>query len=64
MGVKERVRALLARLPDDCSFDDVLYEIYVAQQVEEGMRAVREGRVVPHEQVMRELRRKWLDGST
>jgi hypothetical protein len=24
------------------------------------LRAAREGRVVPHEQVMRELRRKWL----
>jgi predicted transcriptional regulator len=62
MRAKETVRDLLERLPDDCTFEDVLYHVYVAQQVEEGTRAARDGRVIPHEQVMRELRRKWLGG--
>jgi hypothetical protein len=60
MRAKDTVRELLDRLPDDCTLDDVLYHVYVAQQAEEGMRAARDGRVIPHEQVMRELRRKWL----
>jgi hypothetical protein len=62
MRAKETLRALLERLPDDCSFEDVLYHVYLVQQVEEGSRAAQEGRVVPHDQVMRELRRKWLGG--
>ena len=62
MGVKDAVRALLDRLPDDCTLEDVLYHVYVLQKIEEGDQAVREGRVVPHEQAMRELSEKWLAG--
>jgi hypothetical protein len=63
MRAKDTVRELLDRLPDDCSLEDVLYHVYVVQQAERGMQAAREGRVIPHEQVMRELRRKWLAGA-
>ena len=63
MRAKDTVRELLDRLPDDCSFEDVLYHVYVVQQAEEGVRAAIEGRVIPHEQVMRELRRKWVGGA-
>lgn len=63
MRAKDAVRALLDRLPDDCSLEDVLYRSYVVQQVEEGLQAVLEGRVIPHEQVVRELRRKYARGS-
>jgi hypothetical protein len=59
MRVKDTVREMLDRLPDDCSFDDVLYHVYVLQKFADGARAEREGRLVPHEQVFRELRRKW-----
>ena len=34
MEVKEAVRALLDRLPDDCSVEDVLYHLYVLPAVE------------------------------
>ena len=37
MSVKDTVRALLDRLPDDCTFEDVLYHLYVIQ-VERGDR--------------------------
>jgi hypothetical protein len=33
---KQTVRALLDRLPDDCSVEDVLYHLYVLQAVERG----------------------------
>ncbi len=59
MRPKEAVRALLDRLPEDCSLEDVLYHVYVLQSVEEGLEDVRAGRVIPHEQVVRELRRRW-----
>jgi hypothetical protein len=59
MQAKHAVLELLDRLPDDCSFEDVLYHVYVLQKFEAGARAEREGQVVPHEDVFRELRRKW-----
>jgi hypothetical protein len=63
MTAKETVRALLDRLPDDCSLDDVLYHLYVVHAVGEGLADVEAGRVVPHSHVAAELRRKWPLGS-
>jgi predicted transcriptional regulator len=60
---KETVRALLERLPDDCSLDDVQYHLYVVQAVERGVSDNAAGRVIPHEQVAADLRRKWTLGS-
>ncbi len=59
---KETVKALLDRLPDDCSLDDVLYHLYVIQAVERGLEDVAQGRVIPHDVVAATLRRKWQAG--
>jgi predicted transcriptional regulator len=63
MTAKDTVRALLDRLPDDCSLDDVQYHLYVVQAVGRGVGDGEAGRVIPHEQVEADLRRKWLLGS-
>ena len=60
MQTKETVKAILDRLPDDCSLEDVLYHLYVIQAVDQGKAEVRAGETIPHEQVAEELRRKWL----
>jgi predicted transcriptional regulator len=63
METKDTVRALLERLPDDCTLDDVLYHLYVVQAVERGRADVAAGRTIPHAQVAAELRKKWLLGA-
>ena len=63
MEAKQAVRALLDRLPDDCSVEDVLYHVYVLQAVERGQAEVAAGRTIPNEEVDRAMRRKWLRGS-
>jgi predicted transcriptional regulator len=55
---KETVRALLDRLPDDCTLEDVLYHLYVVQAVDRGLADGESGRVVSQEQVAAELRHK------
>jgi len=56
MTTKEAVRALLNRLPDDCSLEDVLYHLYVLQAIEQGQAEVAAGRTIPHEKVGPERR--------
>ena len=63
MSTKDSVRALLDRLPDDCSLEDVLYHLYVVQQVELGLAEADTGNVIPHEQVVQELERRWILGA-
>jgi predicted transcriptional regulator len=59
MRDKDAVRAMLDRLPEDCSLEQILYHVYVMQCIEEGDRDIREGRVIPHEEVMQELWERW-----
>jgi len=63
MTTKETVRAILDRLPDNCSIDDVLYQLYVVQAVGRGDADIAAGRTVSHERVDADLRRKWLLGA-
>jgi len=63
MTTKDTVRALLDRLPESCSLEDVQYHLYVLQAVAQGDTDIAAGNTVPHEQVESELRRKWLLGN-
>lgn len=63
MEAKETVRALLDRLPDDCSVEDVLYHLYVLQAIERGQADVTAGRIIPQEEVESAMCRKWLRGA-
>jgi len=41
---KEEVKALLDKLPDDCSLEDVQYHLYVVEKIHRGIeRADKEG---------------------
>ena len=63
MSTKDTVRALLDRLPEDCTLDDVQYHLYVIQAVERGLADIEAGRTLSQEEVAEKLRRKWLLGS-
>ncbi|HEX2095456.1 MAG TPA: hypothetical protein VHG28_23875 [Longimicrobiaceae bacterium] len=52
---KDEVRRLLDELPEDASFDDIQYHIYVREKIELGRRAVREGRVMDQEEAERRM---------
>ena len=57
---KEEVRKMLESLPDDVSYEDIQYHIYVRQKIERGLKEVREGHVFSQEEVERRMS-KWLD---
>ena len=52
---KQVVLEAVQSLPDDASFEDVEYLLYVRARIEEGLRAADEGRLVPHEEVKRRM---------
>jgi predicted transcriptional regulator len=49
--VKEEAKKLLDNLPDEASWDDILYEMYVRKKIDEGIKAADEGKLVSHEDV-------------
>lgn len=54
-AIKGEAQRLLDQLPDDATWDDLLYQIYVRQSVEAGREDVTAGRVVSVEEVRRRL---------
>ncbi|MEW6496479.1 MAG: hypothetical protein AB1589_28740 [Cyanobacteriota bacterium] len=58
-SVKEAVVSLLAQLPDDCSFEDIQYHLYVIEKVYRGLEAAQTEGTIPHEEAQKRLS-KWL----
>jgi predicted transcriptional regulator len=58
-STKEEVRKMLDRIPDDVSFEDIQYHIYVRQKIEHGLRDIEEGRVISQEEIEQRMS-KWL----
>ena len=52
---KDAARRLIDSLPDEATWDDIMYELYVKQKIEVGLEAVQEGRTIPHQEVKKRL---------
>lgn len=60
MGVpKEEVRLMLDTLPEDSSYEDIQYHIYVKQKVEQGLEAAENGDLLDQDEIERRMSR-WL----
>ena len=54
--IKTEARQIVDRLPDDATWDDLIYEIYVRQSIDAGLKDSREGQTVAVDEVRRKLR--------
>ena len=46
---------MIERLPNDCTWNDVAYAVYVCQEIEAGLRDAEAGRLIDHDELFREL---------
>ena len=51
LKVKDEARRLVEELPEDASWDDLMYKIYVRQSIEAGLRDSQAGRTVDVKEV-------------
>ena len=49
--VKDEARRLVEELPDDASWDDLMYRIYVRQAIDAGLRDSQAGRTLDVKEV-------------
>jgi hypothetical protein len=50
-GIKDEAHRLVDRLPENASWDDLMYEVYVRQAVERGLADSDASRTKPIEEV-------------
>jgi hypothetical protein len=56
---KEEVQALLSKLPDDCSLEDIQYHLYVIEKINNGLAAADSQGTISQEEVEQRFT-KWL----
>ncbi|GBE05006.1 hypothetical protein BMS3Abin10_00625 [bacterium BMS3Abin10] len=52
---KEEARRLIDKLPDQATWDDIIYEFYVKKKLDVALKAAEEGHVVSHEEAKKRL---------
>ena len=52
-NLKAEARRLVDQLPEDATWEDLMYEIYVRQKIEAGLKASDEDRAIDVEEVRR-----------
>lgn len=56
-NAKEEIRRILDALPDDATWEDVQYSIYVRERVERGRREAEENRLIDQDEMERRMQR-------
>ena len=52
-NVEQEAKRLMDELPDDATWDDAMYKLYVRQSIEQGLADSRAGRTVDVKEVRR-----------
>ena len=60
MILKQQVYELIKDLPDQLDIEEIMYQLYIRQKLETAEKDVREGRIISHEEVVRETS-KWFE---
>ncbi len=60
MTAKDRIIKIMQDLPDDVTFEDAIYELYVASKIEKGLAQLDNGEGIPHDEAKRRIR-QWLE---
>jgi predicted transcriptional regulator len=50
-NIKEEAQDLLKNLPEDATWDDLMYKIYIRQAIEAGLKDSEAGRTIDVEEV-------------
>jgi len=54
-NIKQEAHRILEKLPDEATWDDLMYQIYVRQTIEAGIKDSDEGRTID----VKEVRKKF-----
>jgi hypothetical protein len=54
-NLKQIIHDIADKLPEQATFDDAMYALYVRQKIENGLKQLDEGLGIPHEEAKRRL---------
>ena len=60
LPAKQEVQQLLDQLPENVSFDDIQYHIYICQRINRGLEDVESGNTILEEE-LEKRRAQWIE---
>ena len=60
MIAKNRLLEMVNELPEEIDIDEMIYRLYLRQKLEASEKDIKEGRVISHEDVVKETD-KWFE---
>lgn len=58
--LKDDVKQMIDKLPDDCSIEDIQYTLYVRSKIQKGQKDIDEGNFISHDEVQKRME-KWFE---
>ena len=55
--MKDNAIKMIRDLPEDATYEDIMEKLYFMEKVEEGLKNIREGVTVTHEEAKERIRR-------
>jgi len=59
MTIRQKACEVISRMPEESTFEDIQYHLYVLKCIERGERDIEDGKTLTHEEVENRLT-KWL----
>ncbi len=59
VAVKKEAQEMIQNLPDNCTYEDIQYHLYVVEKIKNGMSRAEDGQVLKHQDA-KERMVKWL----
>jgi len=58
-SIKDEVISLIKRLPEDITLEEIMYHLYVKQQIIEGLQDIEQGKVYSLKEI-KEISKQWI----
>ena len=56
---KDEAKRIIENLPEEATWDDIMYQLYVKEKVEKSLDDVEKGKLLSHDEVKKRLFSKW-----
>ena len=59
LAVKQEAQEMIENLPDNCTYEDIQYHLYVVEKIKNGINRAKDGETSSHEEAKQRMT-KWL----
>jgi hypothetical protein len=59
VAVKQEAQQMIQNLPDNCTYEDIQYHLYVVEKIKKGIDRAQKGETSSHEEAKTRMA-KWL----